>query len=340
MAELAFDVVEQILVRMDVEDVIRCMSVCKSWLSLISTPRFVKAHLNHNIKSDRDNQQLGHRRICHSNDMFDISDDIILIVGSCNGLVCISPRDVEIVVTNPLTREQKKLPTPPYQPHMCVLEMISQEVCYGFGYDPCADDYKVIAGFRKRRDDRKWTTFYAFTLKSNTWKVIKDVRYRNILQCKSGVLCGGALHRFMKDANKKKVIISFDLSTEEFKEIPQPDAHELECDINYFELGVLEDCLCICLRWFSMYPMKKWVMKNNKWELYTDHCQTKYDVVHFMPLKLDSQKMCSLDGCIRVPSGRAYIDESIYVKSLVSPHLHVNDNNNDNYEGPLRNAKV
>ncbi|GJV10769.1 MOR1-like protein [Tanacetum coccineum] len=38
------DICEQILVRLDAEDLIICKSVCKSWKSLISHPRFVKAH--------------------------------------------------------------------------------------------------------------------------------------------------------------------------------------------------------------------------------------------------------------------------------------------------------
>ncbi|XP_076893333.1 F-box protein CPR1-like [Bidens hawaiensis] len=179
MAELAFDVVEQILVRLDVKDLIQYKSVCKSWLSLISGPRFVQAHLNHNIKSDRDNRQLGHRRICHSKympkDRWVRWNEIIVIVGSCNGLVCFSPRDVELVVTNPLTREQKKLPTPPYRLNMDGISMIRVLVCWGFGYDSCADDYKVIVGFRNTFDIN-WTTFFVLTLKSNTWKVIGEIR--------------------------------------------------------------------------------------------------------------------------------------------------------------------
>ncbi|XP_076961171.1 F-box/kelch-repeat protein At3g23880-like [Bidens hawaiensis] len=341
MAELAFDVVEQILLRMDVKDLIRCKSVCKSWLSFISTPCFVKAHLNHNIKRDRDNRQLGHRRICHSkympNGRWVRWNEIIVIVGSCNGLVCFSPRDVELVVTNPLTREQKKLPTPPYWPNMDRISIIRDLVCcWGFGYDSCADDYKVIVGFRNIFDINQ-TTLFVLTLKSNTWKVIGEIRYRNIrYKYKSGVLCGGALHWFMMDGKMKKVIISLDLSTEKFKEIPQPDTADYDCDIEDLQLGVLEDCLCVYLCCSPRSRDKKWVMKNNKWDPYIDHCRNKYDLVHFMPYALDSQKMCSSDDCTRVrPMGRKYISEYVFVKSLISPHY----NDNDNYEGPLSNAK-
>ncbi|XP_076881033.1 F-box/kelch-repeat protein At3g23880-like [Bidens hawaiensis] len=324
MAELAFDVFEQILVRMDVKDLIRYKSVCKSWLSFICTPRFVKAHLNHNIKSDRDNQQLGHRRICHS--LFDYTHKIrVCIVGSCNGLVCICPDGVRFVVTNPLTREQKKLlPPPPYRSNMDLIP-IGSAVCWGFGYDTCADDYKVIAGFKKGHDT-KWTTyFYVFTLKSNTWNVIGEVRH--IIACEYGILCGGTLYWLTRYDNKKKIIISLDLSTNEFKEIPKPK----DCDtINRLRLGVLEDCLCIYVDYYSYIPdtKKTWVMKNNKWELCIAHCCSKYDIAHFMPHTLDPQKMHSLDNWAHVHAIKSrYISENIFVKSLVSPHLHNNNNN-------------
>ncbi|KAI3798959.1 hypothetical protein L1987_34246 [Smallanthus sonchifolius] len=118
------------------------------------------------------------------------------VVGSCNGLVCVSPVDAEFVVTNPSTREQMKLPTPPHPP------------CF----------------MKKKR-----TLFHVLTLKSNSWKIIGQVKYVFVNGI-SGILCGGALHWFMSDENKK-VIISLDLSTEEFKEIPQPADEEYECDV-------------------------------------------------------------------------------------------------------------
>ncbi|KAI3794146.1 hypothetical protein L1987_36774 [Smallanthus sonchifolius] len=94
------------------------------------------------------------------------------VVGSCNGLVCVSPRDAVFIVTNPSTSEhQMKLPMPPHPP-------------------------------------------------------LKYVYVNGI----SGILCGGALHWFMSD-DVKKVIIYLDLSTEEFKEIPQSADEEYECTV-------------------------------------------------------------------------------------------------------------
>ncbi|KAI7735026.1 hypothetical protein M8C21_028143, partial [Ambrosia artemisiifolia] len=193
---LGLDVVEQILVRSDVVDLIRCKSVCKSWQSIISDPRFVKAHLNHAYTNDRNNPELGHRRVCLSvisgEDSWFYSD-CVHIVGSCNGLLCVSPKGVKFVVTNPSTREHKKLPTPPFRPHMHKIGMIREVVCWGFGYDSSTDDYKVIAGFMKDWHS-KHTRFHALTLKSNTWKAIGKVKYSTYVG-----------------------------KSEEFKEIPLPD---------------------------------------------------------------------------------------------------------------------
>ncbi|GJV45230.1 gypsy type transposase [Tanacetum coccineum] len=131
------------------------------------------------------------------------------LIGSSNGLICISPF-YKVIVSNPMTREVKYLRNPeiPY--------IIS--LCWGFGYDSSTGDYKVILGFR--RGDNL-TCFQVLSLKSDVWKVVGDVKYTCISRV--GTLCNGALHWFMYDRNEKKVIPSFNLSKEKFKEIPQPD---------------------------------------------------------------------------------------------------------------------
>ncbi|KAK9056060.1 hypothetical protein SSX86_027147 [Deinandra increscens subsp. villosa] len=267
-ADVPFDVIEQILVGLNAKDLIRCKSVCKSWRSLISSSRFVKAHMKH----DREN--VGYRRIGrHHLPGYDRSNfycNFMCVVGSCNGLVCVSPKDVELEVINPWTREIKKLPKPPLSDGTYGIRKVL--VTLGFGYDASTDDYKVIAGFR----NKERTSFYVLSLKPpNVWKLIGEVNYRYFWN-PCGILCGGALHWFMSARNKKKVIMSIDLSTEEWKEISQPAEPEYECGTVYeHKLGVIEECLCI----YSPESWKIWVMKN-KWELYNANDQGKYDVAH------------------------------------------------------------
>ncbi|XP_076923058.1 F-box/kelch-repeat protein At3g06240-like [Bidens hawaiensis] len=317
MAELAFDVVEQMLIRLDVKDALRCKSVCKSWLSFISTPRFVKAHLNHNIKSDRDNQQLGHRRI---HDIGSICYGVVLksnyIVGSCNGLVCIYPVAGEFLVINPSTRQEKKLQMPPKG----FEEAIGRRfVTWGFGYDSYSDDYKVVVGL----ETPPTTRFHVLSLKSNTWKVIGESKYHSMGG--NGILCDGVLYWFMANIIKLKlIIISFDLSTEELKKIPQPDDADYKTSPFFkHKLGLIQDRLCI----YSCPSSKIWVMVNNKWEQYIDRQQSEYDVAHYLSGVSDSQNKRGYvysfrhDDGHRVPCKMDYIRYSIFVKSLVSPHL-------------------
>lgn len=157
------------------------------------------------------------------------SDLRYYIVGYSNGLVCISTLDGEIIVANPSTREMRTLPRP-----RKVIKLTRLSNCWGFGYDSSTDDYKVVLGFIIKRKGVFQTCFKlrVLSLKLNVWKVIEKLNYSsnsgsiyiNVLEhSRVGVLCNGALHWVIKDQSDKKVIIVFDLYTEEIKEIPQPD---------------------------------------------------------------------------------------------------------------------
>ncbi|KAI3716458.1 hypothetical protein L1987_67355 [Smallanthus sonchifolius] len=237
------DVVEQILIGLDVKDLIRCKSVCKSWHSLITSPGFINRHLNYSYHKDRCSNELNNRRISYTH-----------LVGSSNGLICIiSALYAKILVCNPLTREVRKLAL-----------LIGLSFCWGFGYDSSGDDYKVFMGSKKGKN---LTCVQVLSLKSNVWRVIGEVKYKFISI--DGILCNGALHWIIRDENMKKIIISYDLSKEEFKEIPHPVDARYKCTSSSY-LGILKNCLCIFSR--SHYPsVHVWLMKNynvkQSWEL-------------------------------------------------------------------------
>ncbi|GKB91925.1 F-box/kelch-repeat protein-like protein isoform X1 [Tanacetum coccineum] len=200
--ELLIDLVEDILVRLDGEDLIRCKSVCKSWLSWISSSRFVKNHLDYTCNKDHNNHELGHRRIIKPTEGDERNDGKPLyndeyyytsascIIGSSNGLVCfsISLLNAQVIVTNPLTREVKKLQTPPEIPETPKIPSRTS-LCWGFGYDSFTDDYKVVIGIRMRKGG---TLFRVLTLKSNIWKVMSQVKYKVFRRI--GILWNGMLH--------------------------------------------------------------------------------------------------------------------------------------------------
>ncbi|KAK1406724.1 hypothetical protein QVD17_38332 [Tagetes erecta] len=324
--ELPLDLVEQILVGLDVEDVIQCKSVCKSWQSLISTPRFVKAHLNRAYTNDRNNPQLGHRRIYfsgirHEDHRFFFN--ITHVVGSCNGLLCVSTKNVKFLVTNPSTREHKKLPTPPYGPYnMRKLSCLRSVVCWGFGYDSSIDDYKVIVGFEKKVKREGMMLFHVLTLKSFTWKLIGEVKHYELkFGGRTGTFCGGALHWLMRTYNdENEVIISLDLSTEEFKEIALPDTTDLIYDCNYHDFTL------------------EMGNENNKWKSYIDDCcESKYDVAHSMITTVNDVYIC--DDGTRVPTNGDYICATLFSKSLVSPYPHPHVKEHDGNESVESEAK-
>ncbi|GJU46392.1 zinc finger BED domain-containing protein RICESLEEPER 2-like protein [Tanacetum coccineum] len=80
MEYLPHDVLEMVLMGLDVNDLIQCKYVCKSWNSIISSLHFAKAHLNHSYSNDRNDRKLRHRRIVMCDSRY------FQLVGSSNGL--------------------------------------------------------------------------------------------------------------------------------------------------------------------------------------------------------------------------------------------------------------
>ncbi|GJW02662.1 F-box/kelch-repeat protein-like protein [Tanacetum coccineum] len=268
---------EKILIRLEVKDLIRCKCVCKSWNSFISDPCFAKAQLNHSCINDQNNNEFKNGRIVINYVLQNFH-----LIGSFNGLVCVTPSYGELLVINPLTTEVRKLLSPRFP------QMIGSSLIWGFGYDSSLDDYKV----QKSID-------YGTPLHNGYSKI--------------GTLCNGALYLFAyKD--KTKVIVSFDSSNEEFNEFPVPNDPVFEVT-KIKSLGFSEDSLCI---YNSTW---KWVMKNNNveqpWKLMRH--VTKNDVVHSLrELRVYiPQKSSFCDDDIQSTKPWIYIGSPIFVKSLV-----------------------
>ncbi|KAI3706267.1 hypothetical protein L6452_23884 [Arctium lappa] len=330
MGDLPREILEQILVRLDVRDIIRCKSVCKAWQSIISEPGFINAHLKHSYNNDRNDNEIGERRIVmarfpyrYTIRQYEVDDRFFdyhycHLIGSSNGLVCISPFTAEILVVNPSIREVKKLPKPR------IPEFGS--LCWGFGYDSSIDDYKVIIGFRKGDD---LTCFQVLTLKSNVWKFIGEVNYTFISRI--GILCNGALHWVVKctsPQNNKNVILSFHISKEEFVEIPQPDDARFEsvfAGCSTMRLGTTDECLCIFRR--ALLPRNIWIMKKynvkQSWGMVDHYIEIKNEaahcmkeLMHYIPHK---RSLCHKTWFCKTWE---FIGAPIFVQSLVSPHVH------------------
>ncbi|GJW88861.1 F-box/kelch-repeat protein-like protein [Tanacetum coccineum] len=240
------------------------------------------------LTRNKTNKQLGNRRIAmtrryviRKGDWYTIPPEwgsyhSLRIEGSSNGLVCMSSIENQICLTNPSTLEFRKLKKPPILP--------KKWKRYGFGYDSPPNDYKLVMAIDQGSDDG--TLVQIFSLKSNVWKLFGHVDYRfdDASLLEPGILFNGALHWFMYDINRDKIlIVSFDLAKEEFKEISQPD--DTRYDGSYDNaLGIFEDHLCIFDE-HNDVPYGIWVMKNynvkQSWKLLPTDCEMK-DRVHYM----------------------------------------------------------
>ncbi|KAK9924296.1 hypothetical protein M0R45_032676 [Rubus argutus] len=257
------DFVFEILSWLPVKSLLRFRCVCKSWCALISSSCFAKKHLSRAVTSrlqvleyslhlfrggrlrhmdTKDslkiatselglkvaNRKLDLPRWCPS-DVFSLElGSRMIIVGSCNGLICLQVSQGMFLLWNPCTRDTKMLPE---------LTSFSDLKFYGFGYDSVTDDYKIIVGTESSASGSLGTKVAVCTLKTGSWRTLEGLEHFELAQ--NGCLSNGALHWLETKLNKDKEdyfrismrIISFDLAEEEFQEVPSilPERIKQEC---------------------------------------------------------------------------------------------------------------
>jgi hypothetical protein len=174
--ELPEDLVAQILVWLPVVSLLRLKCVCKSWYALITHKNFIAKHLLHNKNSNthillqtRDKatedyvvSMLSYEtlQVSHTKPLpppyfeidkkfvpppihgFHLKVDIV-VVGSCNGIVCLHDNyGLNIVLWNPATRETKVVPESKLL--RCPVGYLVYFNGIGFGFDAKTNDYKII----------------------------------------------------------------------------------------------------------------------------------------------------------------------------------------------------
>uniref|UniRef100_A0A1J3JCF8 F-box/kelch-repeat protein n=1 Tax=Noccaea caerulescens TaxID=107243 RepID=A0A1J3JCF8_NOCCA len=180
------------------------------------------------------------------------------IIGSSNGLVCISPGGSAIYLYNPTTEESKRLPET-VRPKS--REYGEQFQTYGFGFDDLTGDYKVLKLIAADSDDVLNASVYS--LKADSWRRVRDLRYEHNDGFNSGVNLNGAIHWVftLKEGNQnQRLVLAFDLQTEEFREMPLPDEAE-DCPHRFknFVVGNLSGRLCVANSCYEVHD-DLWVM--------------------------------------------------------------------------------
>ncbi|XP_060210940.1 F-box protein At3g07870-like [Lycium barbarum] len=190
LVDLPFDIIINIVNRLPFKSVFQFHRVCKSWRSLISTPR-IAYHINH--VSDKKYTLMRSIDVSRQR-TFKIPIDLqfpdFMLLPPVNGILCICEPILShvtyVYLWNPLTHEFKALPKPSV--HLGYVA-----VSFGFGFVPNSNDYKVVRVLRHERKPDYQTEIYS--LNRNTWKRISKItgNERDVSVFRSRRYCTGAL---------------------------------------------------------------------------------------------------------------------------------------------------
>jgi F-box interacting protein len=288
--QLPCDLVEEILCRLPVKQLLQLCCVCKSWNSLISRDsKFAKKHLRFSIFShdryhlaqcsvhsseefhlwkspissfisseaataaltDSFTQQLNHPLIKRRYSYYDS-------VSTCDGILCFRINESLALLCNPSIRKFNIL-LPPLNNSGSWLRY--SQTWYTFVYDRFIHNYKIIALSLCSHDDKYKKEVNVHTLGTNYWRKIQDFPYHYSFPIRAGIFVSDTVNWFVNDttcSGFSRVIVSFDLNKESYQELLQPLYEESSLPTSKF-LGELRDCLCIFMNSYEFSDT--WIMK-------------------------------------------------------------------------------
>ncbi|PIA38344.1 hypothetical protein AQUCO_02800197v1 [Aquilegia coerulea] len=261
------EILIEILSRLPVKSLLQFRCVSKSWLRLISSTNFVKLHLIQSIKNNpkiiiptyEDTYSIDYETSCYEPKEYDFPLNDQKLIGSCNGIVCLSDKEFYMALWNPATKEYIEIPFTSVEDDLMDNE---REVVVGFGYDLVAQKYKVVKSVFFYLDDEhrefEQCEVKICTVGTKEWRRIDDppccLTNRHMVP-----QVNGALHWLGGLPIAK--IIAFDVGKEDFRFVPWiGSVDDSNCDVT---LGVLRDCLStICYHGGqSEKPLDIWLMK-------------------------------------------------------------------------------
>ncbi|PIA59639.1 hypothetical protein AQUCO_00400497v1 [Aquilegia coerulea] len=278
------EILMDILSRLPVKSLMRCKCSCKDLIRVITSPYFVKLHLKVSLNNPRilftatSNEHFTFKttldyEVCSavSNYNFSLIGKFKL-VGSCNGLVCLSDYKTVVVLCNPVTKESIEVPFDLVEP-LPAADYIRQ-FDLGFGHDPLTNTYKVIRiDITFSASDLGDCKVYLYTLGSNNYKEWKKLptpgRLSKANYEENVPFVNGALHWYKlldkcrfddKAQSLDNYIIAFDVGSEKFQEIPAVSS-ELVKD-RFYCLGVLQGQLSENAFNSSKELVDVWLMKD------------------------------------------------------------------------------
>lgn len=219
------EIMVEILSRLSVKSLLRFKSVSKSWLSQISSPNFIKTHLDRTANSNSSIILHSFGLKSRGNFISLINPDFpqnfvnldpspfygIWVVGSCNGLVLLTDR-----IWNPATKQAKFLP--PYSIDAMATSFL------GFGFDEVASDFKVVRVVYPENSSKVRVEVYSAN--ADSWREI-EVEGERELQCDENNYIPYCVAIVKGDpywgASTEDELVSFDMHKEVLRSISLPD---------------------------------------------------------------------------------------------------------------------
>ncbi|KAL8148899.1 F-box protein CPR1-like [Apium graveolens] len=215
-----------IFLRLGVKSLLRCKSVCKTWLSVISNPLFVESQLHRALMTPTlliiDYPGGYSASLWNKNLVINPFPRLVLPhifekcdVVSCsyNGIICLCDDNDAIYLWNPSIGEFKKLPPAARHRPRCLLRY--DKVV--FGYDSISDHYKVLKMVYENSKDfmRK---VYLYSTNTDSWRRFEDPIMRKLNGFgQTDIVVNGVL--YIKSGSG---LITFDLHREVFGLVPVP----------------------------------------------------------------------------------------------------------------------
>ncbi|OMO54304.1 hypothetical protein CCACVL1_27914 [Corchorus capsularis] len=114
----------------------------------------------------------------------------------------------------------------------------------GFGYDSVSSDYKVVFWYSKEDNDQQLVEAQVYTLGLNYWRKVETPDHYITVDnygtyLKSQAFLNGVIHWLGYGFNQKKLVISFNVSSEVFQWFPLPDY------VHNCAVKVYRDMLCV-----------------------------------------------------------------------------------------------
>ncbi|KAF8043005.1 hypothetical protein BT93_A1367 [Corymbia citriodora subsp. variegata] len=266
ISTLPREIVVDILSRLPTPSLFRAQFVCQSWRALVRDPLLLQLHRpraasSHDLSLVFHSEPPLRSQLYFIDDIFGgggdgrnrpvsefhppfaaVTPDFDL-VGSSEGFLCLANAlfSHDVYVYNPLTGEYRVFPN--LEGHQR-----NQKIVLGFGFDETEKDYKVIKIVYPIRNPSRVRFMDHFahsevqvcSLTSPTWRRLGNST-RDLEGTPSQPLVNRRLHWTTSKGKYRNVgIVSFDLSDEQFKNVPTPECmHFLTGRCHLVELAVV-----------------------------------------------------------------------------------------------------